>query len=65
MDLSIEKQLCKVHNSIFLTNHSSGVGPDDNIVRSGKRMDLNEKVFVHFSLVNAEKVCNLVELVNS
>lgn len=66
--LAKEKQLNDLYEPMSLINHSSGVMTNNNtfeaIARPETGVALSVEASVHFSLENAEKVCNLVEPVN-
>jgi len=66
--LAREKQLDKLYYTLNPMNHLSVVSPVNGAFEAGARpekgLSVSEKASVHFSLVNAEKVCNLVEPVN-
>lgn len=66
--LAKEKQLNDLYEPMSLVNHSSGVMTNDNTFEAYARPESSdgssEMASVHFSLEDAEKVCNLVEPVN-
>lgn len=66
--LAREKQLENLYYPINPMNHSSGVMANDDTFETTARpensVDLSEKASVHFSLADAEKLCNLAEPVN-